>query len=191
MIDENNQPVFANEDNDDILNFGEEFDKKDFDLIDEDKYEVVLEKLEKKTSSKGTKYLNLTFQIRKDVEQKFKGRKLFYSIFAQEGDKAYNFNVVNKIILTQKDRKTYKTHFKDIDEVLQYLVGLRLVLEVEIAFDEFSGKEKNRVVDWSFEPSVWDTQDHSSNEPEPEIIKENTEKLDTAVPSDDDLPWLP
>lgn len=188
MIDEPKTENFVAEDNDDILNFGEEFDKKEFELIDEGKYEVVLEKLERKTSSKGSKYLNLTFQIRRDVEQNFKGRKLFYTIFAQDGDRAYNFNVINKIILTQKNRSDYKTHFKDIDEVLQYLIGLRLIVEVEISFDEYSGTEKNKIVDWSFEPSIWDTQDHSQPAAEPEIIKQNTEALDEAVP-DDDLPF--
>ena len=188
MSEEKKQENFVDdEDNEDILNFGEEFEKG-FGLIDEGDYEVVLEKLEKKTSAKGGKYLNVTFGIRRDVDQKFKGRKLFYSIFAQEGDKAYNFDVINKIIVTQKGRPTYKTHFKDIDEVLQYLVGLRLVISVEITFDDFSGKDRNKVVDWSFAPSVWDTQDHKPEAAPQEIITKNTEELDEVLP-EGDLPF--
>lgn len=149
--------------NNETLDFGEDFEKS-FGLIDEGDYEVTLEKLEKKTSAKGGKYLNITFGIRKDVEQKFKGRKLFYSIFAQEGDKAYNFDVINKIIITQKNRPDYKTHFEDIDEVFQYLVGLHLIISVEITFDDYSGSDRNRVADWSFKPSIWDEGDHPAAE---------------------------
>ena len=164
------------------LNFGEEFDTNgEFALIDDGKYEVVIEKVEPKISQKGTKYLNVTFKIRNDVEQEFKNRKLFYRINEKEGDVCYDFNRVNKIIITQKNTPTYKKFFADVDEVLQYLVGLHLVLTVETVFDDYSNKDRNQVKDWSFEPSVWDTQTH-----EPKIVKENTDKLEAAASSYDD-----
>ena len=60
------------------LNFGEEFDTNgEFELIDEGKYEVVIEKVEPKLSKNQKKYLNITFKIRDDVDQDFKKRKLF------------------------------------------------------------------------------------------------------------------
>ena len=80
---------------------------------------------------------------------------------------------MNKLIITQKNTANYKKYFTDIDEVLQYLVGIHLIITVETAFDDYTQKDRNNVKDWSFEPSVWDTQDHS-----PKIIAENTETLE-------------
>ena len=164
------------------INFGEEFDTNgEFSLIDDGKYEVVIEKVEPKESTKGNKYLNFTFKIRNDVEQEFKNRKLFYRVTAKDGDPCYDFNRINKIIITQKNTSNYKKYFTDVDEVLQYLVGLHLVITVETAFDDYSQKDGNNVKDWSFEPSVWDTQSH-----EPKIVAVNTEELDLP---DDKLPF--
>ncbi len=164
------------------INFGEEFDTNgEFSLIDDGDYEVVIEKVEPKQSQKGNKYLNITFKIRNDVEQNFKNRKLFYRINEKEGDNCYDFNRVNKIIITQKNTANYKKYFIDIDEVLQYLVGLHLILTVETSFDEYSQKERNNVKDWSFSPSIWDMQEHPAK-----IEKTNTEQLELP---DDELPF--
>ena len=171
------------EENKSLINFGVEFDTNgEFTLIDDGKYEVLLEKVEPKVSTNGNKYLNLTFKIRADVEQNFKNRKLFYRINAKEGDPTgYDFNRLNKLIITQKNTANYKKYFNDIDEVLQYLVGLHLVLYVETSFDDYMGKDRNSVKDWSFEPSVWDTQEHPV-----EIQKANTEQLEL---EDQELPF--
>lgn len=165
------------------LNFGEEFDKNEFDLIDDGKYEVVIDKVETKESAKGNKYLNVVFKIRGDVDQNFKNRKVFYRITAKEGDVCYDFNRINKIIITQKNRADYKKYFVDIDEVLQYLVGLHLIITIETAFDDYSNKDRNNVKDWAFEPSIWDTVEH-----EKPIEKTNTEALDTVLETTD-LPF--
>lgn len=152
------------EKNTNSINFGEEFDKQEFGLIDDGKYEVSIDKIEPKVSAKtGNKYLNFTFTIRKDVEgQKFGGRKLFYTITKKEGDACYDFARINKIILTQKDREDYKSRFADFDEVLLYLHGLHLVLTVETNFDDYRGEDRNEIKDWSFEPSTWDATHKSS-----------------------------
>ena len=175
------------------ISFGEEFDTNgEFSLIDEGRYEVLIDKIEPKESQKHNKYLNVVFKIRNDVEQNFKNRKLFYRINAKEGDPTgYDFNRLNKLIITQKNTPNYKKYFTDTDEVIQYLIGLHLIVTVEVSFDDYSQKDRNTVKDWAFEPSVWDTQEHPtatdtvvhSDEP----VKKNTEQLDLP---DDKLPWL-
>lgn len=168
------------------LNFGEEFDTNgEFALIDDGKYEVTIDKIEPRESQKGSKYLNVTFKIRSDVEQAFKNRKLFYRINSKEGDPTgYDFNRLNKLIITQKNTSNYKTYFIDTDEVIQWLIGAHLVLTVETSYDEYSQKDRNNVKDWSFEPSVWDTTEHPA-----QIEKGNTEKLDLELPEDGSLPF--
>lgn len=160
------------------IRFGEEYDVQDYGLIDDGKYEVKIEKIDKKTSSKtGNKYLNIRFSIRDDVDQKFKNRKLFYCITQTDpNDICYNFKKINKIIMTQKGLPTFKDHFSgDFDEVIQYLCGLHLVLTVETTFDDYKSEDINVIKDWSFEPSVWDRTSHQA--------KTNVEI------SDDDLPF--
>lgn len=145
------------------ISFGKEFDKQAFGLIDDGKYEVVIEKAEEKTSVKGSKYLNITFRIRDDVDQNFKNRRLFYTIGKKENDACYDFGRVNKIILTQEGRADYKSRFDTFDEVLFYLNGLHLVVTVVTTFDDYRGEDRNEVKDFSFEPSLWDMQEHHSD----------------------------
>lgn len=155
----------------------------EFELIDEGTYEVVLEQLQPKTSTKNgrtTRYMNVTFKIRDDVDQKFKKRKIWYTIFARDNDIAFNFNAINAIIITQEGRKDYKRHFKNVDEIFQYLIGLHLRLDIGIEFNQFKGKDDNIIVDGSFKFSQWDI-DH----PEIGANGANLETIDVS----DDLPF--
>ena len=98
--------------------FGEEFDQQqEFTLIDDGDYEVAIDKIEKRTSKAGNQCLNFTFVIRKDVDQKFQGRKLFYTVTKKADDTfgVYDYNRINKLILTQKDKPNYKKAFADAD----------------------------------------------------------------------------
>lgn len=156
-------------------------EKSEYELIEEGTYEVTLEQLQPKTSTKNgknIKYINITFVIRDDVEQKFKKRRIWYTIFAREGDVAYNFNEINSLIITQEKRKDYKRHFRNIDEIFQYLIGLHLRLDIGIEFNQFKGKDDNIIVENSFKYSQWDI-DHSNEE---KIIEK-------VVVSEEDLPF--
>lgn len=151
----NDENLFKNEG----LEFGSDKaveESDDYELIEEGEYEVVLEKVEKKKSSKDNEYLNVTFKIRDDVNQKFQKRKLWYTIFKRDGDAAFNFNKINEIIITQEGRKDYKRYFKDVDEVFQYLIGLHLKLKVGVEFNQFKGVDGNVIIENSFAPSECD-----------------------------------
>lgn len=174
------------------IGFGEEFDKEpEYSLIDDGNYEVVISKVEPKeiiSKKNGQKYkmLNLTFKIRSDVEQEFKGRCIFYTIFGREGDEYYDYRVVNKIIMTQLE-KGEKLFLNDVDEVLQYLQNLKLIVSVTSEFDTTKGEDRNVIVEDSFK---------ASNHKEDTTVAPttNTEpaqtKGESPVPADDDLPWM-
>lgn len=158
-------------------------DNVEFELIDENEYEVVLEKLEPKTSNKNgktTNYLSVMFVIRDDVDQQFKKRKIWYTIFAKENDPAFNFNEINSLIITQEKRSDYKSHFNNLDEIYQYLVGLHLRLKIGVEFNKFKGKDDNNIVENSFTFSQWDI-DH----PDTGVQGSNLESLDDT----EDLPF--
>ncbi len=136
--------------------FGEEYDTgRKYELIDDGDYEFVISKVEPRESNKNgkiTKRLSLTFKVREDVEQKFKGRCVFFTIFGREGDPYYDFYVVNKIIITQLKNKE-KKYFESVDEVLQYLQGLNLRATVSSEYDDYRDEDRNFIVDDSFKPS--------------------------------------
>ena len=186
-----------------VIGFDEEFiefgsDKKveekktEFEVIDEDEYEVKLVELSPiKTSTKNgktTKYMTVKFNIREDVEQKFKNRKVWFTIFGREGDAAFNFNAINSIIVTQEGRKNYKRHFRSLDEILQYLIGLNLRLKVGVEFNQFKGKDDNIIVEDSFAPSIWDVE-HPQTETPVETTKKPISKEEVFTDSNEDLPW--
>lgn len=169
------------------LVFGEEYDQQqEFTLIDEGDYELAIDKLEKRVSKAGNQCLNVTFIIRKDVDQKFQGRKVFYNLTkkADDPEGIYDFKRTNKLILTQKDKPTYRKSFADADEVLLYLNGIHLKAHIEIQFDEFNNTERNAITDYSFAPSDWDKKMQNKTAPDK---SENLDKI--SVPSDSDLPW--
>lgn len=166
------------------VGFGEEFDTEPkFELIEDGEYEVTIAKVEPRTSVKNgvtTKRLSLMFKIRSDVDQKYKGRVIFYTIFGRDGDAYYDFRIVNKIIMTQL-AKGEKLFLEGIDEVLQYLQNLNLRVGITSSFDTFRGEDANVVVEDSFKPS-----EHKGSG-DGVAVRENTESIE--VP-DSDLPWM-
>lgn len=173
------------------VGFGEEFDKEpEYGLIDDGSYEVVISKVEPKeivSKKNGQKYkmLNLTFKIRSDVEQEFKGRCVFYTIFGREGDEYYDYRVVNKIIMTQL-AKGEKLFLNDVDEVLQYLQNLKLVINITSEFNTSTGEDRNVVVEDSFKASNHKEEKAPvASAPVEEPIPEHPGTIES-----DDLPWL-
>lgn len=180
MAEENNSEVVFGRDK------KSEAPQEDFPLIDEGSYEVVLEDVEEKKSAKGYEYLKLRFCIRTDVEQKFKNRKLWYTIFKRDGDKAYNFNAFNELILTQEGTPNYKDHFgpENIkEEILQYVIGLHMRVDVGIELNKATSKDDNIIVAGTFAPSIWDVSHPKTADADP---NPNMAPIDDVS---DDLPF--
>ena len=137
------------------LLFGESAPKKDFEPVDEGEYEVEIVSFEYRTTSTGRQQLNFKLKVREDVEQKNRGRILFYSITKKDGDRAFNFYRVDQLLTATKNCPGYREKFSsDFDEVLQYLVGRQFKLETTV-MDGNNGKPFNQIDGDSFEPSVW------------------------------------
>lgn len=178
----------AEELEEEFVEFGSDKKSDDFELIAPGVYEVTIERIDKKTSNKNgktTDYLNFTFVIRDDVEQNFRNRKVWYTVFRREGEKfsniAYDFKTMNLIITTQENKPDYKRHFSDIDEIIQYLVGAHMTVEIVTEFSNYKNADVNEIKDRSFGPSEWDQAPHAA--PTTETAAATTEI------SDDDLPF--
>ena len=155
------------------ISFGEEYDVKP--LIDDGEYEITL-KAEIRQSRKGdSEYLNLTYTIREDVDQKFKGERVYDRLFK---DRIYtdffDFRRTNEIIITQPNGKR---HFETVDEVVQYLNGLKFIIKIETVYNEDLGRDVNRIVRRSCKPT---------KHPDTGVIEHNTTTLEI---KDDELPF--
>lgn len=163
--------------------FGDEYDvEPKYELIDDGDYEVVISKVEPRESTssktgKTVKRLALTFKIRDDVDQNFKGRCVFYTIFGREGDEYYDYRIVNKIIMTQL-AKGEKLFLEGVDEVLQYLQNLKLIVSITSEYDDYRDEDRNVIVEDSFRAS-----EHKADSG---VKATNVD----SIPVDDDLPWM-
>ena len=181
--------------NSEELLFGDSRQQEEFTPVDEGDYEVLINDITRTKSKTGRDQLKFDLKIRNDVQQKSRGRHLWYSVSRIEGDKAFNLYRINKLILTQKGRPDYQERFPGgLDEVLQYLTGKHFRCGVVI----ISGNDRdfNSVDDDTFVPSEWDkTHDGTTTQAE-----ENTVKIGNATvknadglidPNDDsnDLPF--
>lgn len=174
------------EENQELL-FGDSTPKKDFEPVEEGDYEFVIASFEYKTASTGRQQLNFKLKIRDDVEQKNRGRLVFYTVSKRDDDgKAFNFYRINQLILSQKGTKDYRERFPDgLDEALQYLVGRHLKATVTIE-DGNNGKPFNNIDGDTFAPSEWDKTHVTPEEKEGEIKANNAEALEMP---DDDVPF--
>lgn len=169
------------------LLFGDSQPKKEFEPVDEQEYEFVISSFEYKTAGTGRQQISFRLRIRDDVEQKNRGRSVFYTISKREEDgKAFNFYRINQLILSQKGTPDYRERFAEgLDEALQYLVGRHLVGYVTIE-DGNNGKAFNSIDGDTFGPSKWDKVHPAMVTDENGIKSQNTEQLD--IP-DSELPF--
>ena len=169
------------------LLFGDSAPKKEFAPVEEGDYEVVIVSYEYKATASGGKRLVFKLKIREDVEQKNRGRFLWYSITKKEGDRAFNYYFINQLLVATKNCPDYKEKFgKDFDEVLQYLIGREFRLTATIT-ESAEGKLNNDIKGDSFQPSKWNTTHPKTNNSDG-VIRES-HNLDSIEVKDDDLPF--
>ena len=66
------------EENEELL-FGDSTPKKEFEPVDEGEYEFTIASFEYKTAASGRQQLSFKLKVREDVEQKNKGRLVWYT----------------------------------------------------------------------------------------------------------------
>ena len=129
---------------------------KKFELIEPGRYEVEVHSAEwAQTRNTKEEYINLIFQIRKDVEQTNKGRLVFKPIFKNKDTGDYPQVEISKMLGTVENPKR---DFETYDDLLQYLCGLKMSIEVVIqpADERYpNSKDKNIVKYLSYEPTKY------------------------------------
>ena len=123
-------------------------DVQDFDLIPKGEYEVIITKIEERTTQKGATGLNFTLVIRNDVDQKYKNRCIFHTLWKRKEPtqaditvQGYSFKQIMQLAKAVRlpSGKSYETVYKLLDE----LSGK--IMRVTIGHKEYNGRTSEEV----------------------------------------------
>lgn len=109
-------------------------------LIKDGDYEAVISEMKLRPSKNNTESLSITYRIRDDVEQEFKNRKVFESIWL--GSDFHQKRISNLLYAVNA---TKDQSFNGINEVINYCVGKPLLINVKTEFNEFFNEDVNSV----------------------------------------------
>lgn len=120
----------------------------DYEVLPEGDYEVVIRNIEERITKKGATGLNLSLVIRNDVEQNYKNRYIFHTLWKRKEPTAadkqvqgYSFNQVMRLAKSAglPSGKTYET-LQDMCRDLMHRP-----LKITLEHREFNGKTQEDV----------------------------------------------
>ncbi|MDE6780354.1 MAG: DUF669 domain-containing protein [Ruminococcus sp.] len=123
-------------------------DVNDFDLIPKGEYEVVITKIEERTTQKGATGLNFTLVIRNDVEQNCKNRCIFHTLWKRREPtsadmqvQGYSFKQVMQLAKAVQlpSGKSYETVYNLCDDLVNR------VMRVTVGHREYEGRTYEEV----------------------------------------------
>ena len=129
--------------------FGVSYDKTESNnILPIGEYEVFIKSAEEKITQTGKSYINISFIIRNDVEQRYKNKYIWYSIWKKkepnQADIAcggYNNQQIQ--FLSRAVQFSNGKEFANIQDWMKQLKGR--VLRIKIGHEEFNGKMREKV----------------------------------------------
>lgn len=101
-------------------------DVQEFDLLPKGEYEVIISKIEERTTQNGATGINLTLTVRNDVDQKFKNRNIFHTLWKRreptQADmqvQGYSFKQIMQLAKAVRlpSGKSYETVYNLLDDL--------------------------------------------------------------------------
>ena len=114
-------------------------------LVKEGDYEVVIKKAEEKETKDGAVYISLALVVRNDVEQQYKNKYLFHSLWRTKATGEYNKTIINTVAKSLDIPNGAK--FTSLEELLAGFVGK--VCKVTIKHETYNENVNERVKTWS------------------------------------------
>jgi hypothetical protein len=126
----------------------------DMGLIEEGTYEVIVAKAFEDVSKNGSIFINLHLVVRNDIDQKYKNKYIFASIWQSKETGQYHSGMINTIAkaLRIENGKRFNTLQELLDDFK--LKTARVIVKHE----EYNGRTNARVQSW--EPSRFNTCNH-------------------------------
>lgn len=150
-------------------------------LVKEGEYEAQIIKAELLAAeSTGTKYMNITYRIREDVEQEHQGEVLYDKLWQNKTTGEYNMRRFNNICKSAGIPEG--TSFANENAFLEAIVGKAIVVNVAIVFDDYRQQDQNTILYYRSSKVGFKTVDNA----------QNTKPVSAPAPApedDDDLPW--
>lgn len=122
----------------------------DYGLIPEGEYEVVIRNIEERTTKNGATGINLSLVIRNDVEQKYKDRYLFHTLWKRksptEADmqvQGYSFKQI--MILAKAAKLPSGKAYENVQQLCEDLLKRPLRVTVEHEVSDYDGKTRENI----------------------------------------------
>lgn len=120
-------------------------DSVEYEQIKDGEYEVEIESIEEtEIPTTHTPKLKFVYTIRSDVEQNFKGRKIFEDRFKLKDTHDYNKKRLRQIVGATKRAEPTQA-FPTLKDVLDFLVGKQVVVNVKNEDDSYNGKTRTKL----------------------------------------------
>ncbi|SHF14016.1 Protein of unknown function [Tissierella praeacuta DSM 18095] len=126
----------------------------DTSVIEEGIYEVLVVKAFEDVSKNGSIFINLHLVVRNDVDQKYKNKYIFASIWQNKETGQYHSGMINTVAKSLKIENGKR--FNSLQELLDDF--LNKTARVTVKHEEYNGKTYERVQSW--EPSRFNTCNH-------------------------------
>jgi len=128
-------------------------DENDYDVVDEGKYEAIIEKFEIKVAkSSGNEYVSIQYRIRSDVDQKY-GNRVIFDILTKESTGDF----FNRKKLTRLIKAAYPINppldFATLDDIFNQLLGKKIIINVRISENEYNGEKNKQNYVYFYEPT--------------------------------------
>lgn len=126
----------------------------DMGLIEEGEYEVVVAKAFEDVSKNGSVFINLHLVVRNDIDQKYKNKYIFASIWQSKETGQYHPGMINTVAkaLRIENGKRFNTLQELLDDFLYKTA------RVTVKHEEYNGRTNARVQSW--EQSKFTTCNH-------------------------------
>lgn len=119
-------------------------------LIPEGEYEVIIRNIEERTTKNGATGINLSLVIRNDVEQKYKDRYLFHTLWKRkeptEADmqvQGYSFKQI--MILAKAAKLPSGKAYENVRQLCEDLLKRPLRVTVEHETNDYNGKTRENI----------------------------------------------
>ena len=120
----------------------------EYGILAEGDYEVIIRNIEERTTKKGSTGLNLSLVVRNDIEQKFKDRYIFYTLWKKkeptDADKQVQGYIFNQIMRLAKSAKL--PNGKAYESVMDLCKDLmHRPIKVTLEHREWNGQQQENV----------------------------------------------
>lgn len=114
-------------------------------LMPEGEYEIIIKSAFEDATKNGIPYINIPLVVRNDVEQPYKNKHIFHSMWKNKESGEYNFKAINTI--AKAIGIPNGTKFESLEQLLDSFKNK--TAKITIKHNEYNGTTSERVSFWN------------------------------------------